>query len=268
MITLHVFPNYYAGHTYHWEVDPTFADPGPWEFTVQQTDTGKQDTDEWEDLHDGPIINAFQFIDTFKVIHTKDWNIVYRVKLTTPNKTYYSVHTGPYSLLPRKEFLIARDIMRREVLAMREWEGVPVDIWKKAVSDDPCTECVDEITGQIIDPDCPYCDGTGKKEGHHGPYDGFAKFSPRKSTKTIDELHTTDIQLFDVRMIAYPFLIRNDILVDRTSDKRYSIEKVESAFEVRRIPIIYKLMVAELIPSDSAYRLGSGYEPGEERCLP
>jgi len=281
MVKLYVFPNYYAGHTYQWEVDPTFTDPGPWSFTVQQTDTGKENTDEWQDLHDTPVVDSFAFTDTWKVVHTRDFNIVYRVRLVTPNGTYYSAHTGPYVLLPRKEFLIAREIMRKEILVMREWEGVPVHIYKKTVIPiaDRVTEypaaAVDEITGQIIDPDLLYCTGgndpnTGEpvSGAYHGPYEGFGKFSIRQSNKTIDDFATTDVQLFQVRMVAYPFLIRTDILVDMTNDKRYSIEKVESAFEVRRIPVIYNLTVAELPPSDAAYRLGSGCEPGEERCLP
>lgn len=265
MIKLHVLPNYYAGHTYYWEVDPGFTDPGPWAFVVQSVDTGKQDTEDWADLSE-PIIDMFSFSDEFKVVHTKDFNIMYRVVMTTPNGTYTSPTTGPYSQLPRKDFLIAREIMRKEMLDMREWGGVPTSIWKKTLSSDPCDKCLHPVTKQIIDPDCAYCGGSGLIEGWHGPYQTMAKFSPRKSNKTIDELVTTDIQTFSVRILAYPFLIRNDILVDMTSDKRYSIEKVESAFEVRRIPIIYDLMVAELPPSDSAYKLGSGYGPGEERC--
>lgn len=277
MVKLYVFPNYYAGHTYQWEVDPTFTDPGPWEFTVQQTDTGKENLDEWEDLHDTPVIDAFSFVDTWKVVHTKDFNIIYRVRMVTPRGTYYSVHTGPYVLLPRREFLYAREIMRKEVLVMREWEGVPVNIYKKTVIPiaERATEypegAVDPITGQVIDPDLLYCTGgndpvTGDPVSgpYHGPYEGFGKFSVRLSSKGIDDFHTTDIQLFQVRMVAYPFLIRTDILVDMTNDKRYSIEKVDSAFEVRRIPIIYNLTVAELPPSDAAYKLGSDCE---ERCL-
>lgn len=265
MITLHVLPNYYAGHTYNWELSPTFADPGPWEFVVQSTETGRDVQDDWVDLSPA-LVDLFSFVDTFKVIHTKDFNIVYRVKVTTPKGVYYSEPAGPYGQLPRKDFLIAREIMRKEMLDMREWGGVPTGIYKRDLRSDPCPECVHPTSGQIIDPDCAYCNGTGKLDGYHGPYDTMAKFTTRSSNKTIDDLHTTDTQTFSVRILAFPFMIRNDILVDRTSDKRYSIEKVESAFEVRRIPIIYNLKVAELIPSDSAYKLGSGYGPGEERC--
>jgi hypothetical protein len=267
MITLYVLPNYYAGHTYTWDVAKSFSDPGPWTFIVQENATGEEESEDgWTDLSE-PLTNLFSFQDTFKVLHSKDFLTVYRVVMTTPGGVYKSPSVGPYNQLPRTDFLLARDIMRRELLDMREYGGVPVNIWKKDVISDPCEECVDLVTGQVIDPDCPVCGGTGTKEGWNGPYDGFGKFSPRKSNKSINELTMEDVQLFSVRILAYPFLIRNDLLVDMTSDRRYSIEKVESAFEMRRIPIIYDLTVAELVPSDSRYRLGSGYGPGEERCL-
>lgn len=267
MLQLYVLPNYYAGHTYTWDVAKEFSDPGPWSFVIQENETGKEEeTDSWVTLNDTPLVDVFSFSDTFKVLHSKDFLTIYRVVMTTPNGTYYSRAVGPYNELPRKDFLIAREIMRKELLDMREYGGVPVGIWKVATKGDPCTDCVHPTTGVVLDPDCPICGGTGTKEGWHGPYDGFAKFSPRSSNKTIDELTMSDPQIFQVRMLAYPFLIRNDLLVDLTSDRRYSIEKVESAFEMRRIPIIYNLTVSEITPSDGRYRLGSGYEPGEERC--
>jgi len=266
MLKLYVLPNYYAGHTYTWDVEKEFTDPGPWTFIVQENETGKEDADdEWVDLSE-PLTNLFSFTDTFKVLHTKDFLHIYRVVMTTPKGTYYSTAVGPYNELPRKDFLIAREIMRKELLDMREWGGVPIGIWKMNVTGERCTECTHPTTGQVIDPDCPWCSGTGTKEGWHGPYQGFAKFTPRQSNKTIDELTMTDPQIFQVRTLAYPFLIRNDLLVDMTSDRRYSIEKVESAAEVRRIPIIYNLTVSEIVLSDSRYRLGTDYEPGEERC--
>lgn len=267
MLQLYVLPNYYAGHTYTWDVAKEFTDPGPWSFEVQQNETGREDdVDGWVTLNDVPLLDVFSWSDTFKVVHTKDFITIYRVVVTTPNGTYASKAVGPYHQLPRKDFLYAREIMRKELLDMREWGGVPVGIWKKRLEGEECTECVHPTSGQVIDPDCPICGGTQKVEGWHGAYDGFAKFSPRTSNKTIDDLTMSDAQVFQVRMLAYPFLIRNDLLVDLTSDRRYSIEKVESAFEIRRIPIVYNLLVAEITPSDPRYKLGSGYGPGEERC--
>lgn len=267
MLQLYVLPNYYAGHTYTWDVDKEFSDPGPWSFVVQQNETGKDESeDDWVALNDDPLVDVFSFTDTFKVVHTKDFVTIYRVVMTTPSGTYKSGFTGPFNELPRKDFLYAREIMRKELLDQREWGGVPLGIWKVRLTGEKCEECIHPTSGQNIDPDCPVCGGTGKLEGWHGPYSGMGKFSPRSSNKTLNELTMEDPQIFQVRTLAYPFLIRNDLLVDLTSDRRYSIEKVESAFEVRRIPIVYNLTVSEITPSDSRYRLGSGYGPGEERC--
>lgn len=267
MLQLYVLPNYYAGHTYTWDVAKEFTDPGPWTFQVQQNETGREESeDDWVTLNDLPLSNVFSYTDDYKVLHSKDFVTIYRVVMTTPNGVYKSTHVGPYNQLPRKDFLIAREVMRKELLDMREYGGVPIGIWKTDVFGEDCPECIHPTTGQQLDPDCPVCLGTGKKEGWHGPYQGFGKFSPRSSNKTLDELTMHDPQIFQVRTLAYPFLISSDILVDLTSDRRYSIEKVESAFEMRRIPIVYNLTVTELTPSDSLYRLGSGYGPGEERC--
>ena len=249
----HVLPNYYSGHTYTWEVSDTFSDPQPWVFTIERSDDGQSG---WTDLVPD-LENIFTYVDPTKPNKTdKDLDPFYRVRLETSVDTYHSAIRGTYGDLPKRDYLQAREIMRKEHLTMRKKGGVPVHTWKRTKTGIECAACKDPVTGGIIDTNCPECLGSQFKGGYSGPYATWAVFSLRKSHKKFDGLVPEDKQVFNIRVIGHPFINNGDVIVDIVSNRHYIVEDIDDMLEIRRVPIILQLIAYEETTTNIIYKLG------------
>ena len=70
-----------------------------------------------------------------------------------------------------------------------------------------------------------------------------------------DGVGTFEHRMFNVRIVANPVIKKNDIVVDRGSDKRYYVNQAAVVAEIRRIPIVQTLIVSEAPVSDKIYEL-------------
>ena len=256
---LDIVPNFYEGHVFIWETAPGTPDPLPWKFQVEQSDDGM---DRWTPFSP-ELTDMMMYHHPGRVIkNDKDLWPFYRVRMTTCRGTTYSPVHGIYSDIPRDEYCISKEIMRKEILQMRKMSGVPGRVWKKLRTGIPCPVCLDTITGQVLRANCPACNGSKIIDGFSGPYDVWATFSLRQQFKKLDGANTemygtTDQQIYEVKMIGHPFVTADDIVIDVTSDRRYMITKLNSLMEIRRIPMVVNVYAVELTTKDAAYRLGA-----------
>jgi hypothetical protein len=259
-----ILPSYAAGFIFIWDISDGFDDPLPWEFVVEEAPTSEGP---WEPISP-TLTNIRSFADTVKRVPGKDLVLMYRVKLVTPKDTYYSFPKHPYGDLNRREQLIVRDIMRREVLQQDDMAGVRIKLWVRATNGPKCTTCLDPITGGVAVTNCKECMGVGFNPPYHGPYEVWGTFSPtRKNTELKpDGTGLQQVYSWQVRLIGFPFIKDRDIIVDIKSDKRYSVDGIEHLTEIRRIPVVQQVRVLELPTSDPIYRLDTPVE-GEEGCV-
>jgi len=255
-----VFPGYYGGFSFLWEVDPNTKLKLPWSFQVEESETG---IDDFEDISPA-VVNAFAWQEPKpRKKFNKDRNLFFRVKMTSESGVCYSQARTATGDLPLKEYLYAREIMRKELLQMRNMAAVGVSFWRKMQTGMSCKNCLDPITQEIIDPDCPVCNGTKFLGGYHGPYYGFATFSVTRVHKkhAEDGAGVDDDRMHQVRMIGHPAMIRDDVIVDIAGDRRYIVDEVASELELRRIPIIQILQVHEAERCDIVHKLGEPNAP-------
>jgi hypothetical protein len=233
----------------------------PWKFTVQQSETG---IDDFETI--SPVVeNTFAWQETeVRKKFNKDRNLFFRVCMRDAAGAvcYSNVRTATGDL-DLKTYLYAREIMRKELLQMKNMSGVQTAFWRKMQSGVSCPNCLDPITKEIVDPDCTVCNGTKYLGGYHGPYYGFATFSTTKAHKqhAQDGAGVDDDRKHQVRMIGHPAMIRDDVIVDLRSDKRYVVDIVTSELELRRIPVIQVLEVHETDRTDVRHKLGAHDAP-------
>lgn len=163
----------------------------------------------------------------------------------------------PYGDLGRREFLICRDIMRREVLHARTLGGVKGAVYLVGTFGPKCEACVDPITGHVRDSACPECLGTGRLPPYHGPYETWWTVSPANHVTQLnqDGSGTIEPKAFQIRMIGVVQVKKNDIVVDVATDKRYYVDTVSVVTEIRRIPIVQSLAVHEAALSDPVYSI-------------
>ena len=249
-----VLPSYMAGFTFRWTISSIFYDPLPWNFVVEEAPA-----------KDGPwtaisttIVNQVVWIDTRKTFINKDEVLFFRITLTTPNRTYVSQVKMPYGDLPEREFLLAREIMRKEVLRARTMSGIIGKVWNIATFGPICTHCEDPITHDVLDSNCVYCFGTGREPGYHGPYATWMTFSPADRDAKMSEDGSGNRQpyTFSVRTVVCPRIKESDVIIDPCTDKRYYVDRVKIEAEIRRVPIIQTLTAHEAPVTEPIYRLG------------
>jgi hypothetical protein len=251
-----ILPSYAQGFTFIWDISKGFSDPFPWKFIVQEA---QAEDGPWTDISP-ELTDSFAYaeVDKSRVV-SKDYVLFFRIHMTTPEGTYISHIRTPYADAPRREYLIIKDIMRREVLQMRTLSGVQSVLWTKATRGNKCTKCLDPITGDPTVPDCDECFGTQYNPPYFGPYTMWATYSPavRDSQQNPDGAGVKQEYRFNIRLIGFPYVKDQDVIVDPESDKRYLIDGVRHELEIRKVPVIQIATAYELPVTDPIYRLGT-----------
>ena len=245
-------PNFYSGFTYVWVINPTFSDPKPWSFIVEESN-----------IPDGPFkpispsIAIYSYSETAPRLLSPDNNLYFRIKFTTAKAVYYSTVIAPHTTVDRKSFLIIREIMRKELLQQRNMSGVPVNVYIRA-SFGPYCDCIDPVTKDVLTTRCTDCFGVGRTPGYHGPYVTWATFNPVQKGKNLIDDNTAVKQEFatGARIISVPELKTGDIIIDKTTDRRFLVGNVNSLTELRRVPIVSNVDLRLIPVSDSIYGVG------------
>lgn len=249
---LEILPYHGQGFVYRWELNEAFSAPPPYVFVVQMAPTP---SGPWKSIS-GDLVDTYIWADERKPVgKTAARN--YRVVMVDGyGKSYASEPVMPFGDLGLHEFLIAREILRKEELNARRMAGTRGQVWISAEYGTKCPACLDPITGNVRNSHCPKCHGTGFYPSHYGPFEMWLSFSQKQHGMSHDEVGgTKDDKPFQVRAIGTPRLKKNDVLRDVASGKMYYVQTVANAAELRRIPIVQQLMVSEAATTDQCYDL-------------
>ena len=250
---LKVLPGYDAGFAYAWRVSEGLEDPGPWQFTMEESVTAP------DDFHAiSPVLtDKYVWHDGTRRIPAKESSLYYRVKLVTSTATYYSSAVGPWGDLARRDYLLIKEMMRKEVLHARTLAGTLCSLWVKNVYGPKCPVCLDPITGTVRNSKCPACMGTGYAPPYHGPYGFWMTFSPTnaKLDFTEDGAGTVQDSPYTIRMIGGLTVRKGDVVVDPRSDIRYVILASQDIAELRRVSTVQQLAAQEIPTTDIIYKL-------------
>lgn len=247
-----IAPSYSRGFVFSWRTLTDFSDPEPWRFIVQESETPGGP---WKTISD-VLTNTFFFAEKEPRVAPKDQTLYFRVLLETPKGKYVSHVESPYCSLPRREFLLAREIMRKEILMQKKSSGVLSFIWYKSIFGPPCKKCGDFVLGDTRDSKCPNCFGTGRVPGYYGPFPAYVTYSPMERNKNmqkpsgVDELYT-----ISGRVIGSLRLKKDDVVVDPVSNSRFFVDTVQNLVEFRRYPVVQSAMLNEIAKTHVVYKL-------------
>jgi hypothetical protein len=179
----------------------------------------------------------------------------YRIKLRTRLSTYYSLPTGMMGTLLPRDWRIAREILRQELVRMRQHAGQKGFLLKRRVTGEKCPTCLDYQTDEIRDPNCPDCWGTGFKCGYFFPVDCiWADIDPKTyHVELAQDRGTINDIVVRARMINTWMLSEEDIWINEATDERYYVHSVQNVAEMRGIPIAAKVELRPAPATDVAY---------------
>ena len=223
-----------------WDLVPSFKDPLPWTFQLQVGRVGDPDSQEWTNVG-LPMDNAFYAVDGEQRVYGKTQWSHYRVVLTTPDGIYYSIPTNLMGILSRHDWRLAREAVRKEKLRNRlaTCNGY---LLKRRFSGELCTQCVDLQLGDVRNPDCTECWGTGYQCGYYYPMACiWADLSPKTAHRDMDVgsgRGTVKDVVVHGRMLMLPLLESWDVWVNDKTDDRYFIHSIEHIAEIRGVPLV------------------------------
>lgn len=163
--------------------------------------------------------------------------------------------------LNRHDYLIYREILRRYRLQLEKYTGNEFLLYRTKTAGPTCPRCVDPVLDtQSSDSQCEVCFGTAITGGYHEPIciwgDAGEQLSYVKN-QDVTEKGPAEVKTAQVMFPAYPWVKSFDVLVLKSSNKRFKILKVsdenESAY--RQFPVRQIASVTLIPQSDIIYKL-------------
>lgn len=250
-----ISPSYLGGFLYSWEIGGGFNDRGPWKFRVQEGHTAE-----------GPFFDISPELENViawrdaggKHLVGKSNTLFFRAVMSTPDGVYISDAVQPYGDLGKRDYLLAREIIRRESLRARFLSGVECLLYVRSTFGPKCTHCIDPVTGDVRDSHCRECLGTGRCPAYFGPHRMMMSFSTDAAhSKDNSNDGTHETRTFEAMAIGNPVMKKGDVIVDTAQDKRYVVGISSVISEVRRIPCLQRIGLDEAPLSDPIYRIGA-----------
>lgn len=255
-----------GGHKIAWELNDGFNYPGPYHFYV---DFGRSAShDEWEVLNSSPIVDECLFSD-YKQRHWDSLaDFYYRVRLVLPTivdeltglpKVFYSHPQQANGIWSKNDWLIARDICRKEYLVQKKRTNLTSQgyLLKRRRWGQLCDKCREFDTGQVQNSRCSSCYGTGYVGGYFKAVDFTVTCDggwSRGFQLSIDTNVTNIVQKIG-RAVAYPYLDTRDVYVRRDNGERYIIGKIKSLAELGGIPLVVSTELLLAPVTDIVYNI-------------
>lgn len=231
-----------------WKVSPELAGG---QFVVLKSPDGIND---WKPVASG--VGISDAIDDNLVSQGKLLEQYYKVLVRHRDQVHESQPIGTFGTVRRDEFGAARMIMIQEFQIMRRFTKLL--ICKLRVNAPPCKVCTDPDTGQAVGTSlCETCFATTKEGGFFPPVLSFGRFitvSPLTKEDSQEATGSTDPSNQTLRMLAFPLLRKEDMLVDAGADRRYLVETVEYDYFGGKIPVVANVRSVMLPSRDVRYK--------------
>ena len=219
----------------------------------------------WVERNTGaPVAGAVGFYEDDKlVINTGAEVGYYRLLLTRDNVDTFSEAVGIFHDLERHEYGIIHQSIRKEFIAMRAAHGFPVyhciprDIGTPNSRKDPDTGLIDGVECADIDPAAAAFD-MSFQGGFFPPVLTWMRIiSTQKGTfmDGANETSSTEVDVSSVRLLPWPKPLRNHMIVDPVTDRRWLVGDNVTPYDYRGIyPIAFEAEIAHLPQTDPRYR--------------
>lgn len=237
--------------------DATFF-KGEYHFFV---DFGWPATDTWVTLNEQPIVDDCCHYDVCK----RNWaNIIeayYRVRLVLPGEpgcpVYKSQPVRANGLLSRKDWLVARDIIRKEYL-QNKYQATRGQLLVRKKFGRACPLCLDWDTKEVTNSDCPACYGTGIMGGYYPAVQLDISMAANWNRRIVSGqpprgTHSDIVK--SGRHVMYPAVDTRDVWVRSDNGERYIIDNYTVVAQLRSVPLIANTVLKLAPMTDIVYSI-------------
>lgn len=241
-----------------WFMREGFAVALPATFQLQVGNTGWHLSDDWVDV--GPeLTDTYQATDAERRAFGKQLTVHYRIKMVDAGGvTYYSQPASALGHLGVRDYIFVRDIIRKWKLRNKNFAGTNGYLLKRRRNGTPCTRCLDPNTNEVLEGNCPVCNGTRFILGYYRP---VPETYAATENETIQEELTNEPSGWSLptaitaMFLANPLLSTGDLWVTDGSDLRYYIQKITVKAQVRGVPVLSEVVLRALPFNHVAYKI-------------
>lgn len=247
----------------YWELERGFSDAGPYSFQLQGSQSGTPRADDWFNI--GTPTASFYAIDDGGSVHRRMFGktptLVYRILLTTPRGLYVSNIANVLGLLNKHDWLIVREILRKEQLNHRIFSSVKGYLLKGRRFGQECS-CRDrsvdgQFTDEVTNSSCPICYGTGFANGYYPATEYYGLLDPEttRESRDLQQVGTNKPVVVQGRFLATLPILQGDAWVNGGSDERYYVHTVKELAVWKSVPIIYGVELRLAPFTDALYEV-------------
>lgn len=227
-----------VGQEISWTMVRGFKGKYPLNFYVDVAPIG---SDEWTTLNKIAVVDDCSYYDPNKYNYTVNIEQAYRIRMVDADgDVFYSNPFQPLGNLNKHDYLLAKEIMRKELLELSKFTGVKGKVLKRRQWGPKCPRCLDYDTDEITDSHCDICYSTGFVGGYYKGIEMWLKMTNLKRNKDSTDVGITDPHNRGGRSIAYPYLDTKDVWVNDETNERWFISNILNAAEMRTVPIVYQ----------------------------
>lgn len=241
-----------------WVMNQRFLDPLPHTYQLQVSRSSASTADDYQDVG-LPVDNSFYAVDDTRRLANKSLDVHYRVRVVTPDGTYYSDPASALSYLNRREWLHARDQIRQLKKIIRKYTGCYEGYLLKRKRFGPvCTRCNAPLTDEPTDSKCPVCFNTGIVAGYFAAVPDFhVELGLEQSREKVElQAAATSRPCVIQTFCAADVLVNSrDVFIAQRSGRRWFIETVAAVAEYRGYPTKYQLEMRVAPFSDVIYKV-------------
>jgi hypothetical protein len=213
---------------------------------------------EWERLNpNDPVTDACLYLDRTRYRCGYEDDIFYRVVAHDGECEYTSRPAHTLGQLSKRDWLLVRDILRKEYLRLRKYTGTLGWLLRRREYGQKCSRCADFDSEEIVNSSCPLCYGTGFVRGFYNGIPFYMDFDTASSNRDVKEpFGMEDNAGRSARCIAFPRIATYDLWVHGSSYQRYVIRAYKVGAEIRGVPLIYAPVAVHLLPAtDISYKV-------------
>lgn len=213
--------------------------------------------DGWTRLNpDEPVVNECIYVDTNQYRCAVSNDVYYRVVAYDGIREYNSRPISTLGVLTERDWLIVRDVVRKEYLRLKKYVGTFGYLLKRREHGIPCHVCLEYDVEEVVDSRCPVCYGTGIIGGYYNALPYWVDQSGTTTRKDVKQpLGMVDNKVRVTRTVAYPRLDTYDMWVDGDKNKRYKFREVSSEVELKGTPIVYISKMHEIPAANIEYEV-------------
>lgn len=282
-----------GGNLIAWEMYAGLCYDGPLHFYVDfgrpGADFGNMDDteQEWETLNQSPVVNHCIYFDPEQRHWDQCIDFYYRIRLVLPGQldengeptVVLSQPQQANGVLSKRDWLMARDICRKEYLLQRKRTNITARGWilKRKRWGNRCPDCQEFDTKEVLNGRCPRCWGTGFIGGFYPAVEFNTIMSNAPWIREFardPQISLRNSIIRYGRSVAYPYIDTNDVFVAKDKGDRYYVNRIQTGAEIGNVPLVVILELRLAPVTDIIYTIpltgsptssssGSSEEPSE-----